>query len=59
MKTPKTATLRTRCEPDLKRSAEKLADSRGLDVSDIVRFALRNYISQTRAARRNANMLLT
>lgn len=58
MKTTKTATLRIRCEPEIKRHAEKIASQHDLELSDIVRRALRLYLKQATAARRASALIL-
>jgi len=45
-RTKKTAMLRSRCEPNLKREIAQVAIFHGLDESDIVRIAATQFVQQ-------------
>lgn len=47
-KPKKEAVLRARCEPDLRDAIEEVARAYGLDGSDILRAAARQYIARLR-----------
>jgi hypothetical protein len=45
-KLPKTGTLRTRCEPQLKARLQNVAAIQQIDLSDVVRIACVRYVEQ-------------